>query len=226
MDLQLRRRYEMFFAGLIISAAGIAFLTRAGLVTSAISGIPFILSLVSAPSMGLYTFAFNMLYVILEAALRREVTLRQVLQVPIAILFSVCIDLFLAVIPTRFGGPYGWSLIYLVIGCLVMGLGISLEVMADVVMLPAEALVRTISRKGNFHFGSVKVVFDCVLAGIAVILALIFFGKLNGVREGTILSALTVGHIVKWYLRRLDPAREWWFGQKQADHRVVRSESR
>ena len=54
-------------------------------------------------------------------------------------MFSACIDLALDLIPTQYGGPYPMSLLYLAAGCLVMALGISLEVMADVIMLPGEA---------------------------------------------------------------------------------------
>lgn len=42
-----------------------------------------------------------------------------------------------------------------------------------------------------------KVVFDTSLTLAAALLAMIFFYKLNGVREGTVISALAVGQIVK-----------------------------
>ena len=41
-----------------------------------------------------------------------------------------------------------------------MAFVISLEVMADVIMLPAEALVRAISQTTGMKFGNVKVGFD------------------------------------------------------------------
>lgn len=40
------RRYVVFAMGMIIDSIGIAFITRAGLGTSPISGIPFVLSLI------------------------------------------------------------------------------------------------------------------------------------------------------------------------------------
>ena len=39
------RRYALFLTGVILSATGIAFITRAGLGTSPVSGLPFVLSL-------------------------------------------------------------------------------------------------------------------------------------------------------------------------------------
>ena len=46
------KNYLIFSAGVLISATGIGFITRAGLGTSPISGTPFVLSLATAPSMG------------------------------------------------------------------------------------------------------------------------------------------------------------------------------
>ena len=50
------RRYSMFFAGVPICAAGIALITRAGLGTSPISSIPFVLSLITPPTMGAVSY--------------------------------------------------------------------------------------------------------------------------------------------------------------------------
>lgn len=191
------RRYLIFLLGVLVSATGIAFVTRAGLGTSPISSIPFVLSLITPLSMGVYTFSFNMLFLVGEILLTRRFTLRQFLQIPATILFGFCLDAALAVIPTRYGGPWLSSAVYLIIGCVVMALGIYLEVAADVIMLPCEAFVRALSRRIRKNFGNVKVFVDSSLTGIAAVLALLAFGTLNGVREGTVINALLVGQLVK-----------------------------
>ena len=193
------KNYLIFSAGVLISSLGIGFITRAGLGTSPISGIPFILSLVTAPSMGVYTFCFNMLFVLGEALIRRRFSFMQAMQIPAALLFSLCIDAALFIIPTQYGGAYINSIIYLAIGCIVMALGISLEIRANVIMLPGEALVRAISQRFRYPFGNVKVIFDSTLTLIAVVLAFLFFHRLNGVREGTVFSALATGQIVTFF---------------------------
>ena len=76
------RRYTLFLTGVILSATGIAFITRAGLGTSPVSGLPFVLSLITSISMGTYTFLFNMTFLMLEAILRRKFTIQQALQIP------------------------------------------------------------------------------------------------------------------------------------------------
>ena len=107
-------------------------------------------------------------------------------------------------IPTRFGGPWGPSFVYLVIGCIIMALGISFEVIADVIMLPAEAFVRELSKKAGIPFGNAKVAFDSTLTILAMAVALIAFHKLNGVREGTLINALCVGQLVRLWRSLLE----------------------
>ena len=80
------KRYCIFFIGLIFCALGISFVTRAGLGTSPVSGLPFVISLITGISMGTFTFLFNMLFLILEAILRRKFTLQQALQIPLTAL--------------------------------------------------------------------------------------------------------------------------------------------
>ena len=206
------RRYALFLTGVILSATGIAFITRAGLGTSPVSGLPFVLSLITSISMGTYTFIFNMTFLMLEAILRRKFTIQQALQIPVTFFFGFCIDTAMGFIPTRFGGPWGPSFVYLVIGCIIMALGISFEVIADVIMLPAEALVRELSKKTGIRFGNVKVAFDSTLTILAMVVALIAFHKLNGVREGTLINALRLWRsLIEVPLKKLctaEPAAE------------------
>jgi uncharacterized membrane protein YczE len=210
----LARRYLVFALGVLVSATGIAFITRAGLGTSPISSLPFVLSLVTPPSMGVYTFAFNMSFLVLEALLLRRFTWVQALQIPATLLFSGWLDLSLRVIPSNYGGAYLLSVGYLLLGCVVMAAGVALEVKADVSMLPGEAFVRALSRKIHKDFGNVKVCFDSSLTLIAAVLALFMFHKLNGVREGTVFSALAVGQLVKLFTRHMGRLGRWLYGAK------------
>lgn len=213
-DKNRARRYSMFLAGVLVCAVGIAFITRAGLGTSPVSSVPFVLSLIAPAglTMGTFTFAFNMLFLVLEALLRKRFTIPQALQIPATLFFSFCLDKAMLLIPTRYGGAWLDSVVYLVMGCAVMALGIALEVMADVIMLPAEAFVRALSQKLQKDFGKVKVGFDSGLTVAAALLALLALGKLNGVREGTIVSALVVGRLVSFYTKHLNWLKALWLG--------------
>ena len=73
-------------------------------------------------------------------------------------------------------------------------------------MLPAGALVRAISQTAGMKFGNVKVGFDSFLTVSAMVVALLAFHKLNGVREGTLINAIAVGNIVKLWRKLLEGA--------------------
>ena len=199
------RRFAIFTTGVLVCAVGIAFITRAGLGTSPISSLPFVLSLITPVSMGVYTLAFNLFFLLCEGLLIGKFTVAQALQVPVTVLFSLCVDGALALIPSQYGGPWLHSAVFLIIGCTVMSLGVYLEVLADIIMLPGEAFVRALSKRLGKGFGNVKVCFDSCLTIIAAAVALWAFGHLNGVGIGTVCSALAVGQLVKawgWLRRR------------------------
>ena len=209
MDTQERvRRYVLFIIGLAVNALGASLLSRAALGASPLSSLPFVLSLSTPPTFGEYTMLFNTIFLIGEAVVLRKITLRQIMQLPFTLLFSGCIDLFMWLIPTQLNGPYLFKAAYLVLGCLVLSLGITLEVYGGVTMLPGEALVRAISNWFSLPFHRVKMVFDSSLTLIAVVVALLTFGRLNGVKEGTVAAALCVGQLVNLYGRLLGPALE------------------
>lgn len=202
------RRFAVFTAGMLACAVGIAFITRAGLGTSPISSMPFVLSLITPVSMGIYTLSFNLLFLLCESLLTGRFTKTQALQIPVTVLFSLSVDGALHLIPSRYGGPWTGSAVYLVIGCAVMSFGIYLEVLADIIMLPGEAFVRALSKRTGRGFGNVKVCFDSCLTAIAAAAALVAFGRLNGVGGGTVFSALAVGQMVKGWGRLYRHIRE------------------
>jgi uncharacterized membrane protein YczE len=91
----------------------------------------------------------------------------------------------------------------LLFGCVVLGLGICMEILADVVILSGEGLVKAIAFKLNKEFGFIKTLFDSSLVVIAILISLSAFGRIEGLREGTILSALAVGSISRWFIHKL-----------------------
>ncbi len=76
---------------------------------------------------------------------------------------------------------------------------VSLEVKAGVVVLAGEGVVLAICKVLPVKFGYMKVGFDVTLVVTACILSLVFTGRLQGVREGTVAAALLVGLIAKQF---------------------------
>lgn len=84
----------------------------------------------------------------------------------------------------------------LLLGCLVLALGINFEVAPKIMFVPGEGAVQAISDTFHTNFGKTKVAFDTTLMSTALLLSFLFFGRLNGLGVGTIISALIVGIFV------------------------------
>lgn len=193
----LPQRSALFVLGMVINSFGIAFITKAGLGTSQISSIPYVLSLEFPVSFGMTTFCVNMLWIVLQMVLLRgRFRPSQLLQVPVNVLFSVLIDVSMGLL--WFLQPVGWwqRALSVVVGCAILALGNVIEVAPNVVMVPGEGIVRALSIVTGGRFGTVKVVFDVTLIAVAVVMSFVFFGRLEGVGVGTVVSALLVGTMI------------------------------
>ena len=197
---ELIKRYIFLLAGLFVNGLGVSFITKAGLGTSPITSIPYTLSLGFTPTVGMFTFVFNIFLVILQVILlRRNFQLQNLLQLPIIALFSFFIDLTMSLLGFIQPETYVLKVISLVIGCLILGFGVFMEMVANVAMLPGEATVRAVSDVFSTDFGKTKIAFDSSMTVIAAILSFIMFKHLDGVREGTIVAAILVGFIARLF---------------------------
>ena len=195
---ELIHRYIFLLAGLFVNGLGVSFITKAGLGTSPITSIPYTLSLGFTPTVGMFTLVFNIFLVILQVILlRRNFQLQNLLQLPIIALFSFFIDLTMSLLGFIQPETYLLKVISLVIGCLILGFGVFMEMVANVAMLPGEATVRAVSDVFSTDFGKTKIAFDSSMTVIAAILSFIMFRHLDGVREGTIVAAILVGFIAR-----------------------------
>lgn len=197
---ELIKRYIFLLAGLFVNGLGVSFITKAGLGTSPITSIPYTLSLGFTPTVGMFTLVFNIFLVILQVILlRRNFQLQNLLQLPIIALFSFFIDLTMSLLGFMQPETYAMKIVSLIVGCLILGFGVFMEMVANVAMLPGEATVRAVSDVFSTDFGKTKIAFDSSMTVIAAILSFIMFKHLDGVREGTIVAAILVGFIARLF---------------------------
>ncbi len=191
-------RYFYFLLGLFINSFGIAFITKSALGTSQISSIPYVFSLYFTNlSFGTTTFIFNMIYILLQIMiLRKNFRPFQFLQIIANIIFSMFVDLGMFMMNWFQPETFIIRFMSLIIGCIILALGISIEVAPDVIMVPGEGIVKAISDVTHKEFGLIKVYFDVTLIVIASLCSFVFFHSLQGVGLGTIISAITVGKFV------------------------------
>ena len=133
----------------------------------------------------------NFLFVLIQIAiLRSQYDWFQILQFPAAILFGTVIDLAERFIRSITYSNYVEQWLLCLIGIFLIAFGVSMEVMANLVTTAGEGIVLAICKVVPIKFGNMKMIFDVTLVCIAIILALLFLGKLSGVREGTIAAAI------------------------------------
>ena len=191
-------RYFYFLLGLFINSFGIAFITKSALGTSQISSVPYVLSLYfTNMSFGMTTFIFNMIFIIIQIIiLKKDFQPIQFLQILANIIFSSFIDLGMYMMNWFQPDTLLIRLLSLLIGCIILAIGISIEVAPNVIMVPGEGIVKAISDVTQKDFGMVKICFDITLIIIASLCSFFFFHSLQGVGLGTVVSALTVGKFV------------------------------
>ena len=197
-------RYLWFLAGVLINSFGVALITRAALGTSPISSLPYVLSFRFPVTLGQFTFAMNLFFILGQVLLlRRDFQPIQLLQVAVNAVFSAFIDVSMGLLSWLEISSLPMAVLVLVLGCAVLAFGISVEVAPRVLMVPGEGIVQAIAAVTGWRFGNVKVGFDAALVATALVLSLLFFHRLQGLGPGTILSALAVGRFVNLYNRRL-----------------------
>ena len=200
------KRYVLFIISLFFSALGVAFPKHGELGVSPISSIANVMSCrFTFFTLGTWLIIWNCLLILGQILiLRSKFQPIQLLQIPLSFLFGWFTDLGMQIVSFIPVNSYLQSLGMVLVGILILGFGVSLSVIANVIMNSGEAFVKAISDTLHKEFGNVKVVFDvlCVLLSLVASLLLFDF-TIVGTREGTILSALLTGLVVKFFNRRL-----------------------
>jgi len=203
---ELVKRYSLFIISLWFSALGVAITKCGSLGVSCISSVPNVLSLrFTALTIGGWTFVWNTLLVICQILLlRKNFQKIQLLQIPLSFLFGWFTDLAMLLAVRIPVNSYPMQLFMVVLGVVILAFGITLGVIANVVLNAGEGIVKALADVSGKEFGFVKVRFDVVCVILSLVISLATFGgKIIGVREGTLIAAFLNGTMVKWYSRRL-----------------------
>lgn len=200
IQVYIVKRYLLLLVGLAIMAFGVAFSIKASLGTSPISSVPYAISLFTPLSVGTATITMHCVFILLQILiLRKDYHPIQLMQLPVAFFFGYLTDFGVWAVQRISYHAYWQQWIICLIGILLVAVGVSLEVKAGVVVLAGEGVVLAICKVLPVRFGHMKVGFDVTLVVIACILSIVFTGRLQGVREGTVAAALLVGTLARQF---------------------------
>lgn len=201
---QIIRNYALFLIGLFIAAMGVALSAKAGLGTSPVASVPYTVSLLNrALTFGWWLNLWSVLQILVQVALLRKKCnpIEIIIQTILAFVYGYLTDFSCMLISGIQANSYAVQFGLMILSCFVLGLGIWIQFKGGVAMLPGEAMNRAISEVTGKRYENIKILFDVLYIAASAVIALIFFGKPEGVREGSVISALIIGNIIKIYNR-------------------------
>lgn len=199
----------IFVLGQFVLAFGVSLSVLSELGVTPVSSLPKALSTITGMEMGNMLIVVQCACFVLQALFfEREYKLGFWLQVPSAILFGKLVtftSLFFEGIVLE---SYWVKLVVQVISIFIVGLGVELYMLPGVALQPMEGMVEQLHKKYGRPVAFYKNVVDISCVVLAVVLSLVFLGRLEGAREGTVMAAIGVGRAV-WLFHKL-------FGEKLA----------
>ena len=218
-------RVLVYIAGLLCLAFGITLNVKTGLGVSPIISVAHVFSVLAGVSIGdaaflLYT-AFVLSEMMIHVVLKRRCNernlasdlIKDMLQLPLSLLFTRAMNVFSVVIPQLdmlpdglFLGSYFGRIIALVIAIAATGIGAAASLGMRLVPNPGDGIVQAVSDITGRETGLVKNIFDGVNVLISIILGFSFAGSIVGIGAGTIIAFLGVGRMVALFNRLCLPS--------------------
>ncbi|MDD5944773.1 MAG: DUF6198 family protein [Clostridia bacterium] len=198
---QMIKKLAVYLIGVYFTAFAIAISKMTPLGISPNSSLPNELSLILNVNLGFVTACVFASFVFIQwILLGKDFKLINFVQVLLAILYGYFVNSAVALV-NRILPPcdtYPLQLIYTLVSALILGAAIKVYMTPKLMALPAEGLAKAVAQRFKLPFPTAKNICDITIVSISVILSLVYFGKLYGIREGTIIHAFLVGRAVKW----------------------------
>lgn len=197
INMTLFNRVLIYIIGLFSLAMGVAFSVNANLGVSPVNSLPYVISVILSVPMGNCVTVVFASYILLQIIiLRKEFKWINLTQLIFSTIFGYFVDFTKWIlgdftIPTYFG-----SLAMVAVSLVLIALGIMLYVEANLVPMPMEGLTMALAGKLHKPFPRMKIIVDCIVVAIGIVLSLVFLHKLDGIREGTVITALLVGKLI------------------------------
>lgn len=208
-------RMLAYCLGLLLLAFGVAISVNSNLGVSPVNSLPYVISRILNVQLGTCVTVVFCSYIALQVLiLRREFQPVNLLQILFSTLFGYFVD-FAKWTIGEFALPgYVGRLVMLAVSILFIALGILIYMDVQLVPMPMEGLTACIAKKLGKSFPATKTIVDCVVVGTGLVLCLVFMGCLDGIREGTIITAVVTGKIIAFLRKPLSPViRKICFGE-------------
>ena len=212
MQLKNKRylwRGGIYLVGLILLSMGITLSTKTGLGVSTITSVPYAISHAFDLNFSVMVFLVYSALVVIQFIIKgKNRQWRDLLQVPVSIVFSAFLEWFGTLVPLRFSHLWQ-NLIMMAFAIVFTGVGISVMVNMEIVPNPPDGLTQAMSMAMKKDMGFAKNVLDLCCVAVALTVDLLFNGKLISVGIGTVMSMIFVGRVIAVFGRRYrEPMRK------------------
>lgn len=203
LNKKLGKKILIYCLGLFTVALGVSFSVKSDLGVSPVNSIPYVISLFTGIEQGRCVTAIFICFIGLQFVISpRTFSLKNLLQIIGSTVFGYFVT---AANALTIGIPgctnYPMRLLYLFISMVFIAIGVSLYMKPALLPLPAEGIMQALVDRFGIRFPNAKSGVDTTMVVVATVLSFIFFGQLNGVREGTVIAALGIGQLVKIWNR-------------------------
>ena len=213
--IQFVIRILVYCLGLLLLAFGVAVSVNSDLGVSPVNSLPYVISRIIHVQLGTCVTVVFCSYIALQVLiLRKDFQIINLLQILFSTLFGYFVD-FAKLVIGDFALPgYPGRLVMLAVSIVFIALGILLYLEAELVPMPMEGLTAAIAKKLGKPFPTMKTIVDCVVVGTGIVLCFAFLGGLNGIREGTVITAVVTGKIIALLRKPLSPVlKKLCFGE-------------
>lgn len=201
-------RILFYAAAMVVLAFGLTLNVQTGLGVSPIISVAYAVAEVSGLNFADVTFALYSVFVAAEVVIHslilrmgRVQLAKDLLQLPLSLVFTRFMALFQMIIPDVSQFPM-WARISLLIAAVAAtGIGAAGSLAMDIVPNPGDGIVNAIAGLAGWSVGFAKNAFDAFNVVLCCIIGLLFEGRVVGIGIGTLIAVAGVGRVIALYKR-------------------------
>ena len=206
LSKKLAPRLGIYLVGLVVLAFGITLAVNSNLGVSPVTSLPYVISQVLHVTLGTCTVIVYTCYIFLQMLLKGgKFQPALLLQLVFSTVFGYLVDAAKLLLADFLPTTYFGQLAMLAASIVLLSFSLVLYIDVRIASMPPEGLVTCIADKLGRPFPKIKTLFDCASVLVGLTLCFLFLGKVVGIREGTILTALLVGRLTGFFRKQLTP---------------------
>lgn len=160
-----------------------------------INTFPYAVSEITPLSLGMATTLLYFVFVIAQMFIYRKMDIKILLQIPFSYVMGLIIDFYDELLDFTVES-FVLKLVVLAAAIVMTAIGAYIMVTMEIIPNPADGMARAVGYALHKEFGQGKLIFDCVMILITVVISLLFAGRIIGIGLGTVLSALFIGRLI------------------------------